>query len=326
MSSCARNIFLSDWVDLIRACRRAADRPRSGPSSGGRSAPARRRRPRPSTSPPTSGVPSNLRKPMAELVDRVGQRLLRVSSSLPVDAIVDSTSVLRRRWSSSSDSKRRTSSIGTSSSLPLVPAQIDATWSSTGNGLYWPCLSSSIRRAPRASCARRRRVEVGREHRERLERAVLREVELQRAGDLLHRLDLRGTTDAGHRDADVDGGALVGVEQVRLQEDLAVGDGDDVGRDVRRDVVRLGLDDRQTGHRARAQLVGELRATLEQTGVQVEDVTGVRLAARRAAQQQRHGAVRLGLLRQVVEDDEDVLALVHPVLADGRAGVRARGT
>src|SRR5688572_3144863 len=36
----------------------------------------------------------------------------------------------------------------------------------------------------------------------------------------------------------------------------------------------------------------------------------------------RHGAVRLGLLRQVVEDDQDVLALVHPVLADGRAGVR----
>ena len=83
----------------------------------------------------------------------------------------------------------------------------------------------------------------------------------------------------------------------------------------------LGLDDRQTGHRAGAQLVGELGAALEQTGVQVEDVTGVGLAARRAAQQQRHGAVGLGLLGQVVEDDEDVLAVVHPVLADGRAGV-----
>ena len=167
----------------------------------------------------------------------------------------------------------------------------------------------------------RRGVQVGGEHRERLERAVLREVELQRAGDLLHRLDLRGTADAGDRDADVDGGTLVGVEQVGLQEDLAVGDRDDVGRDVGRDVVRLGLDDRQAGHRAGAELVGELRATLEQAGVQVEDVAGVGLAARRATQQQRHGAVRLGLLGQVVEDDQDVLALVHPVLADGRAGV-----
>ena len=71
----------------------------------------------------------------------------------------------------------------------------------------------------------------------------------------------------------------------------------------------------------RAELVGQLRATLEQTGVQVEDVARVGLASRRAAQQQRHGAVGLGLLGQVVEDDQDVLAVVHPVLADGRAGV-----
>jgi hypothetical protein len=58
--------------------------------------------------------------------------------------------------------------------------------------------------------------------------------------------------------------------------------------------------------------------------VQVEDVAGVGLAARRTAQQQRHGAVGLGLLGEVVEDDQHVLAVVHPVLADGRAGVRAR--
>jgi hypothetical protein len=70
-----------------------------------------------------------------------------------------------------------------------------------------------------------------------------------------------------------------------------------------------------------AELVGELGAALEEPRVQVEDVAGVGLAARRAAQQQRHGAVGLGLLGQVVEDDEHVLALVHPVLADGRAGV-----
>ena len=55
--------------------------------------------------------------------------------------------------------------------------------------------------------------------------------------------------------------------------------------------------------------------------MQVEDVARVGLAARRAAQQQRHRAVGLGLLGQVVEHDQDVLALVHPVLADGRAGV-----
>ena len=64
-----------------------------------------------------------------------------------------------------------------------------------------------------------------------------------------------------------------------------------------------------------------LRAALQQPGVQVEHVTGVGLATRRAAQQQRDRAVGLGLLGQIVEHDQDVLAVVHPVLADGRTGV-----
>src|SRR5262245_63420812 len=42
-------------------------------------------------------------------------------------------------------------------------------------------------------------VEVGREHRERREFAILREVETEAAGDRLHRLDLRGSADAGYR-------------------------------------------------------------------------------------------------------------------------------
>ena len=55
--------------------------------------------------------------------------------------------------------------------------------------------------------------------------------------------------------------------------------------------------------------------------MQVEDVARVGLAARRPAQQQRHLAVGLGLLGQVVVDDEGVLAVVHPVLAHGAPGV-----
>ena len=56
--------------------------------------------------------------------------------------------------------------------------------------------------------------------------------------------------------------------------------------------------------------------------MEVEHVAGVRLAARRAAQQQRHLAIGLGLLREVVVDDERVLAVLHPVLAHGATGVR----
>src|SRR6266545_4683466 len=106
-------------------------------------------------------------------------------------------------------------------------------------------------------------IQVGGEGGERLQLAELRQVEPEPAGDPAHGLDLRVAADPGHRDAHVDGRADARVEQVGLQEDLAVGDGDDVGRDVGRDVVGLGLDERQAGHRAAAQLVGELRAPLQ---------------------------------------------------------------
>ena len=138
----------------------------------------------------------------------------------------------------------------------------------------------------------RRLIEVAAELRERRELAILREVEPQRAGDLPHRLDLRRAADARHRVADVDGGTHALVEQIALQEDLAVGDRDDVGRDVRREVAGLRFDDRQRGERAAAELVVQLRGALQQARVQVEDVARVRLAARRTAEQQRNFAIR----------------------------------
>src|SRR6266545_3322445 len=113
------------------------------------------------------------------------------------------------------------------------------TWSSTGNGRYWGCFSSSTMRAPPAR------------HR-------------------LHGLDLRVPAHPADRDPHVDGRPDAGVEQVLLQVDLAVGDRDDVGGDVRGDVAALRLDDRQRGQRAAAELVRELRGALQQPGVQVE--------------------------------------------------------
>src|SRR5579863_151289 len=158
-------------------------------------------------------------------------------------------------------------------------------------------------------------IELGSELRERLELTELREVELQTAGDLLHRADLGATAHARHADADVDGRAHARVEQLRLEEDLAVGDRDHVGRDVRRHVASLRLDDRQRGQRAGPEVVVELDGALEQPRMQVEDVARVGLASRRAAQQQRHLAVRVGVLGQIVVDRECVAALVEEVLA-----------
>eukprot|EP00967_Tisochrysis_lutea_P118128 scaffold191599_cov27-Tisochrysis_lutea.AAC.1 len=115
--------------------------------------------------------------------------------------------------------------------------------------------------------------------------AVLGELELKRAGDLLHRLALGSRADTGHRETDVDGRTDAAVEELGLEEDLAVGDGDDVGGDVCGHIASLGLNDGECGHGATKHLLGHLRGALKEARVQVEDVTGVGLAAGRAAEQ-----------------------------------------
>ena len=70
-----------------------------------------------------------------------------------------------------------------------------------------------------------------------------------------------------------------------------------------------------------AVLVADLGGALQQARVQVEDVAGVGLAARRAAQQQRDLAVADGVLGEIVVDDERVHAVVAEVLAHGAGGV-----
>ena len=54
--------------------------------------------------------------------------------------------------------------------------------------------------------------------------------------------------------------------------------------------------------------------------MEIEHVAGIGLAARRAAQQQRHLAVGDGLLGQIVIDDHGVHAVVAEILAHGAAG------
>jgi hypothetical protein len=167
-------------------------------------------------------------------------------------------------------------------------------------------LSSSTRRAPRSSWRWRGLVELGAELGEGFQFAVGGQVQSQRAGDLLHGLGLGVAAHARHADADVDGRADAGEEQVGLEVDLPVGDADDVGRDVGRHFAFLGLDDRQGGQRAAAVLVGELDGALEQAAVQIEHVAGIGFAAGRAAQQQRKLAIGGGLLGQVVVDAQRV--------------------
>ncbi|KCZ86775.1 acetylglutamate semialdehyde dehydrogenase [Hyphomonas jannaschiana VP2] len=127
-------------------------------------------------------------------------------------------------------------------------------------------------------------VQVGTEFREGGHLTVLGEFALHGAGNFLHRFRLGSRAHARHRQTDVHGRADTLVEQVRLKEDLAVGDRDHVRRNVGRHVVGLGFNDRQGRQRAGTVLFVQLGSTLQKARVQVEHVTRISFAARRTAQ------------------------------------------
>ena len=165
-------------------------------------------------------------------------------------------------------------------------------------------------------------------------------VEFQRTGHFLHRLNLGVATHARYRDTHVDGWTHTRVEQVRLEENLAVGDGNHVGRDVGRYVTGLGLNQGQGRERTAAfhqvlDAVGQVvhvprnlvrrvdfSSPLQQTAVQVEHVAGVCLASGRTTQQQRYLTVSHGLLAQVIVHHQGRTTRVAEELTNGRTRER----
>ena len=111
---------------------------------------------------------------------------------------------------------------------------------------------------------------------------------------------------------------------------MTICDGDDIGRHEGRNVTGLGLDDRKCRQRSRPTFHYPLclffyifrvdtGCTLEQSGVQVEDVTRISLTTRRTAQQQGDLPVSPGLFGQVVIDDQCIFTAIPEVLAHGAA-------
>ena len=67
-----------------------------------------------------------------------------------------------------------------------------------------------------------------------------------------------------------------------------------------------------------------LSSTLEETRVEIEDITWVGLTTRRTSKEERHLSVGDGLLGKIVVDDEGVLAVVSEVLTNSAARVRSQ--
>ena len=138
----------------------------------------------------------------------------------------------------------------------------------------------------------------------------------------LHHLRLRRAADARDGQTHVHRGALAGIEEVARKEELAVRDGDDVRRNVGRDVPGLGLHDGERGHAPAAEGVGELGGALQQPGVEIKDVAGIGLAARGALQQEADRPVGDGVFAQIVVNYKHVPALRHKKFGNCAACVR----
>merc|ERR1719167_944796 len=151
--------------------------------------------------------------------------------------------------------------------------------------------------------------------------SVLSQFQLHGTSNLLHGFGLDSRSYSGHRQTDVNGGSDTLVEKLSLQEDLAVSNGDDIGGNVSGYITSLGLNDGQSSQGATAHSVGHLGGSLQQSGVEIEHVTGVGLTTRGTTQQQRHLTVGHSLLGQIVKDDDSVHAVVPEVLAHSAARV-----
>jgi hypothetical protein len=57
-----------------------------------------------------------------------------------------------------------------------------------------------------------------------------------------------------YAETDIDGRALIGGEEMRIEDDLPVGDRDQVGRNVGGEIAGVGLGDRKCGQRAAPEL------------------------------------------------------------------------
>jgi len=159
-----------------------------------------------------------------------------------------------------------------------------------------------------------RSIKIGTELGESGNFTVLGQEKLEGTSDLLHGLNLSSGTDTGDGKTDVNSGSDTLVEKLSLQEDLTIGNGNNVSGNVSRDITTLGLNNGESSQGTGAELLRHLGGTLKETRVEVENITGVSLTSRRTSQKKRHLSVGNSLLGQIVVDDKGVSAVISEPL------------
>ena len=96
---------------------------------------------------------------------------------------------------------------------------------------------------------------------------VLRQIQTQASGNLLHGAGLCRAPDAGDGQPNVDRRSHTRIEQIGFQINLPVGNRNHIGRNISRDVTRLRFNDRQRRERSGTELIAEFGSPLKQTRV-----------------------------------------------------------
>ena len=134
-------------------------------------------------------------------------------------------------------------------------------------------------------------VDPGAEAGKRLEFLELRIGQLQVSHHRTVGCSLGLAANPGDGLADIDRRQHAELEQGGREVDLPVGDGDEVGRDIRGEVLSLGFDDGQRGEGAAALILAQVGGAFQQPRMDVEDVPRESFAAGGSPQQQRQLAI-----------------------------------
>ena len=153
---------------------------------------------------------------------------------------------------------------------------------------------------------------------------ILSELELEGTGELFHGLNLGGRTDTRHGKTDIDSGTDTLMEELGLEEDLTIGNGDDISGDIGGHITSLGLNDGEGGEGSSTVVLVHLSCALKETRVKIEDITWVSLTTGRSSEEEGHLTVSDSLLGEIVVDDESVLSVITEVLTDGASRVRSQ--
>ena len=113
---------------------------------------------------------------------------------------------------------------------------------------------------------------------------------------------------------------LTAEEERGADIDLTVGYRDDIGRNVRRDILRLRLYYRESCERASAVFAAELCRALEQAAVEVENISRICLATRGTPKEQGNGPVRRGVLAEVIVNYKHIVPRIHKIFGGSGRG------